>query len=80
MIFRDVTTGALLNIRHDDYINDRLYYMAILKHCGGISSSNVNIIKMNNISGHRGASESDYGHVIPTWVNSIISFSNNDNA
>ena len=80
MIFRDISTGALLNIRHDDYINDRLYYMSIMKHCGGISPSNLNIVKINNVSGHREENVRDYGHVIPTWVNSIISLSNNENS
>ena len=31
MIFRDKKTGTLLNIRRDDYVNDRLYYAEIIR-------------------------------------------------
>ena len=84
MIFRDVKTGSLLNIRHDDFINDRLYYMDIIKHCGSFNH-NGGIgggIGGNNKSGistmlfpHGG---NDYN--IPSWVHSVISPSNNNNA
>lgn len=30
MIFRDKNTGALLNIRKDEFINDRTYYNEII--------------------------------------------------
>ena len=30
MIFRDKKTGALLNIRRDEYSNDRLYFQEIM--------------------------------------------------
>jgi len=35
MIFRDKKTGALLNIRRDEYINDRLYFQEIIKVMNG---------------------------------------------
>jgi hypothetical protein len=31
MIFRDKTTGALLNIRRDEYINDQLYFQELIR-------------------------------------------------
>jgi len=31
MIFRDKKTGDLLNIRRDDYVNDRLYFQEIIR-------------------------------------------------
>jgi hypothetical protein len=34
MIFRDKKTGALLNIRRDEYINDRLYFQEIIRSAG----------------------------------------------
>ena len=34
MIFRDKKTGALLNIRRDDYVNDRLYFSEIMRVSG----------------------------------------------
>lgn len=34
MIFRDKNTGALLNIRRDDYINDLLYFNEIIRVVG----------------------------------------------
>ena len=34
MIFRDKKTGTLLNIRRDDYVNDRLYYAEIMRLVG----------------------------------------------
>ena len=30
MIFRDKKTGALLNIRKDEFMNDRTYYQEIM--------------------------------------------------
>lgn len=30
MIFRDKKTGALLNIRRDEYTNDRMYFQEII--------------------------------------------------
>ena len=38
MIFRDKNTGALLNIRRDEYINDRLYFHEIIRVVGGNNS------------------------------------------
>jgi len=38
MIFRDKKTGTLLNIRRDDYVNDRLYYAEIMRVVGGGSA------------------------------------------
>lgn len=35
MIFRDKNTGALLNIRRDEYSNDRLYFQEIMGVVGG---------------------------------------------
>jgi hypothetical protein len=35
MIFRDKKTGALLNIRRVDYINDRLYFSEIMRVVAG---------------------------------------------
>ena len=35
MIFRDKKTGALLNIRRDEYVNDRLYFTEIMRVTGG---------------------------------------------
>jgi hypothetical protein len=34
MIFRDKKTGALLNIRRDEYVNDRKYYTEIMRVTG----------------------------------------------
>jgi len=31
MIFRDKKTGDLLNIRRDDYTNDRMYFQEIIR-------------------------------------------------
>ncbi len=31
MIFRDKKNGDLLNIRRDDYVNDRLYFQEIIR-------------------------------------------------
>ena len=89
MIFRDVKSGALLNIRHDDFINDRLYYMDIIKHStpfnntgiGGIGSS-IGCTGGNNKPGlssmlfPHGGNEYNF----PSWVHSVISPSNNNNA
>ena len=35
MIFRDKNTGALLNIRRDEYINDRLYFQEMIRVISG---------------------------------------------
>jgi hypothetical protein len=35
MIFRDKKTGALLNIRRDDYISDRLYFQEMIRVMNG---------------------------------------------
>jgi hypothetical protein len=81
MIFRDVTTGSLLNIRHDDFINDRLYYMDIIKHCtpfnhnGSVGGGNNNPIMSSMLFPHGG---NEYN--IPSWVHSLILPSNNNNA
>ena len=34
MIFRDKKTGALLNIRRDEYTMDRLYFQEIIRIAG----------------------------------------------
>ncbi len=34
MIFRDIRTGALLNIRRDEYTNDQLYFREIRRIAG----------------------------------------------
>jgi len=34
MIFRDKVTGTLLNIRRDDFVNDRLYCHEIIRILG----------------------------------------------
>ena len=39
MIFRDKTTGTLLNIRRDEYPNDRLYFQQIIGVVGGEGSN-----------------------------------------
>lgn len=41
MIFRDKKTGTLLNIRRDDYVNDRLYYDEIMRVVGGTGASDI---------------------------------------
>lgn len=35
MIFRDKKTGTLLNIRRDEYPNDRMYFQQIIGVVGG---------------------------------------------
>ena len=50
MIFRDKKTGTLLNIRRDDYVNDRLYYAEIMRVVGGGGTG---------IAGGTGASDID---------------------
>jgi hypothetical protein len=35
MIFRDKKTGALLNIRRDEFTNDHLYFQEIIRIEGG---------------------------------------------
>jgi len=42
MIFRDKKTGALLNIRRDEYINDRLYFQEMIR---VIKGDNEGLIK-----------------------------------
>ena len=42
MIFRDKKTGALLNIRRDEYVNDRLYFSEIMR-VSGTSSGGVGV-------------------------------------
>jgi hypothetical protein len=39
MIFRDKKTGALLNIRKDEYTNDHLYFREIIRIAGGASGT-----------------------------------------
>jgi hypothetical protein len=92
MIFRDVKTGALLNIRHDDYINDRLYYMDIMKHCtpihhnGSVGGGLGGIGGIGGIGGLGGSMSSmlfPHGgneYNIPSWMHSAILPSNNNNA
>jgi hypothetical protein len=42
MIFRDKKTGALLNIRRDEFINDRLYFREIIQSAGdGVADGNA---------------------------------------
>jgi hypothetical protein len=49
MIFRDKKTGTLLNIRRDDYVNDRLYYAEIMR-----------VISSGSSAGASGASDTDF--------------------
>jgi hypothetical protein len=89
MIFRDINTGNLLNIRRNDYTNDRLFYSSVMKSAkkndtiykttststgttNGNSTGNSTSINHDKL-----ASSNDY---IPSWVNSIISLSHNNNA
>jgi hypothetical protein len=39
MIFRDKKTGALLNIRRDEFINDHLYFQEIIRIAGDTSGT-----------------------------------------
>jgi|LauGreDrversion4_2_1035121.scaffolds.fasta_scaffold1019938_1 hypothetical protein len=39
MIFRDKKTGSLLNIRRDEYVNDRIYYTEIMRIGNGGAST-----------------------------------------
>ena len=41
MIFRDIRTGALLNIRRDEYTNDQLYFREIRRIAGAGASANT---------------------------------------
>ena len=43
MIFRDKTTGALLNLRRDEYINDRMYFHEIIRAVGGVNSEKTKL-------------------------------------
>ena len=87
MIFRDINTGNLLNIRRNDYTNDRLFYSSVMKSTkkdatiykttstgttNGTGTGNSTSINHDKL-----ASSNDY---IPSWVNAIISLSHNDNA
>lgn len=79
MFFRDNKTGgSLLNICHNDYTNDRLYYMALMRQYGSGSSQPTHIktqhrpdprITINN--------EED---LLPSWVKAIVSGANDNNA
>ncbi len=42
MIFRDKRTGALLNIRRDEFINDKLYFQEMIRVMNG---NNEDLIK-----------------------------------
>lgn len=83
MIFRDINTGNLLNIRRNDYTNDRLFYSSVMKSAkkeatiykttiSGTGTGNSTSINHDKL-----ASSNDY---IPSWVNAIISLSHNNNA
>jgi hypothetical protein len=39
MIFRDKKTGALLNIRRDEFAKDHLYFREIIRIAGGASGT-----------------------------------------
>lgn len=39
MIFRDKKTGALLNIRRDEFTNDHLYFREIIRIAGSASGT-----------------------------------------
>ena len=87
MIFRDINTGNLLNIRRNDYTNDRLFYSSVMKSTKieatkfktiiNSSSSSSSSSTSNNTSNNNPISPCDY---IPSWVNDIISLSHNNNA
>lgn len=85
MIFRDINTGNLLNIRRNDYTNDRLFYLSVMKSTKkdariykttGTSTGTTNGTS-TSINHDKLASSNDY---IPSWVNAIISLSHNNNA
>jgi hypothetical protein len=48
MIFRDIRTGALLNIRRDEYNNDQSYFREIIR----IASANANTSASANASAY----------------------------
>jgi hypothetical protein len=84
MIFRDINTGNLLNIRRNDYTNDRLFYSSIMKSTKIEATKYKTIINSSNSSSNTSSSINnnpispcDY---IPSWVNDIISLSHNNNA
>jgi len=86
MIFRDINTGNLLNIRRNDYTNDRLFYSSVMKSTKKDATIYKTTISSNNTSNHSSNNTSinnnpisscDY---IPSWVNDIISLSHNNNA
>lgn len=89
MIFRDINTGNLLNIRRNDYTNDRLFYSSVMKSTkkdatiyktisSGTGTANGNSTgNSTSINHDKLASSNDY---IPSWVNAIISLSHNNNA
>ena len=87
MIFRDIMSGNLLNIRRNDYTNDRLFYLSIMQHAkSGISTCSsaiqnrqmTNNNKENTVKLHYDSY--DYTDIIPSWVNDIILLSHNNNA
>ena len=41
MIFRDKKTGALLNIRRDEFTNDHLYFREIIRIAGSASGTGI---------------------------------------
>jgi hypothetical protein len=41
MIFRDKKTGALLNLRRDEYVNDRMYFQEMMRVVSNNSSSST---------------------------------------
>lgn len=90
MIFRDINTGNLLNIRRNDYTNDRLFYSSVMKSTKkdatiykttstGTTNGTTNGTTGNSttINHDKLAYSNDY---IPSWVNAIISLSHNNNA
>ena len=88
MIFRDINTGNLLNIRRNDYTNDRLFYSSLMKSTKIEATKYKTIINSSNSSSNSSSNTSssinnnlisscDY---IPSWVNDIISLSHNNNA
>ncbi len=54
MIFRDKKTGALLNIRKDEFINDRMYYQEIIQ-----------IVSSGNLSTKQPRYTIPFGSMIP---------------
>jgi hypothetical protein len=50
MIFRDKKTGNLLNIRIEDYPNDRLYFQEIIGVLGGGGGGGVSSLSLRRYS------------------------------